>query len=517
MRYLFLAAATFLLATPLAVAQGIPADLNTWSKKGPDGNGNWNVQEGGASVLQTNNGEATFFVSPNDFFNTTVSGSFGVETTSDDDYIGFVFGYQEPTGATTDYDFLLFSWKQFAQNGDSPGFVLSRVDCMTCLTFGNYNQDRPATGYTILQENPGTGWADNVPYTFALLYTADSVRVDISGGTFGAGQTVIALDAADAGLESFPSGKFGFFNHSQPSVRYSGFVQNNAPVAVDDDVAATEGQPETFNVLLNDSDPDGDALSIESFTFPAGGTLVQAGDSSFTYTPSVGTLSDSFTYTITDGALTSTATVDISVEPADAGGVTLTVVDVSDPVVAGQRVTFDLTVVNGSSGTVAGVGAVVTDPNGRTLRQRLNLYGGTIAAGESFSNPRSKRIPAGAVPGTYTADIQAVSPSGDVLASQTITFEVIAGAGLRVAEPLSAFPNPAASRATLRFGLAEEAVVRLAVYDALGREVAVLLDGPAGAGIAEHAVDASALPAGLYVARLVSAGRTETVRVSVVR
>ena len=522
MRYLLLAAAFFSLAAPPALAQGVPADLNTWSQKGPTSAGSWAVSEDGTSVLQTVNQNQTFFVSPNDFFNTTVTGTFTQEQAggfNDDDYLGFVFGYQTPQGTGSDYDFLLLSWKQGDQSGDLAGFSLADVACTGCLGFGQYQTDRDASGYDLLGTDvgPGRGWVDNVTYSFRLRYTSDSLRVDIAGGVFGAGETIFELDAADAGLASFPNGPFGFFNHSQANVRYSGFTQNNPPVAEADDVVATEGQPETFNVLANDSDPDGDAVSIESFTFPAGGTLTQEGDSSFTYTPSVGTLSDSFTYTITDGALTSTATVSVSVEPSDEGGVTLTVADVSDPVVAGQRVTFDLSVVNGSSGDVAGVGALVTDPNGRTLRQRLNLYGGTIAPGESFSSPRSKRIPAGAVLGTYTADIQAVSPSGDVLASQTITFEVISGAGLRVAEPLAAFPNPAVSRATLRFGLAEEAVVRLAIYDALGREVAVLLDGPAGAGIAEHAVEAAALPAGLYVARLVSAERTETVRFSIVR
>ena len=45
--------------------------------------------------------------------------------------------------------------------------------------------------------------------------------------------------------------------------------------------------------------------------------------------------------------------------------------------------------------------------------------------------------------------------------------------------------------------------VRLAVYDALGREVAVLLDGPLGAGTHAAPFDGSALPAGVYVARAV--------------
>ena len=45
------------------------------------------------------------------------------------------------------------------------------------------------------------------------------------------------------------------------------------------------------------------------------------------------------------------------------------------------------------------------------------------------------------------------------------------------------------------------ASVRLSVYDALGREVAVVLDGPLGAGTHRAVFDGAALPAGVYVAR----------------
>lgn len=40
-------------------------DFNTWSKTGP-ANGNWVVQGGGSSVLQTINGDNTYFISPFD-------------------------------------------------------------------------------------------------------------------------------------------------------------------------------------------------------------------------------------------------------------------------------------------------------------------------------------------------------------------------------------------------------------------------------------------------------------------
>ncbi len=89
-----LALVVMLLGTA-AYAQ-VPVDLSTWTVEGPD-LGNWSVSDDGTSVLQTvNQLGPTFFVSPGALFDQSINGSFGVETTSDNDYIGFVFGYQGP-------------------------------------------------------------------------------------------------------------------------------------------------------------------------------------------------------------------------------------------------------------------------------------------------------------------------------------------------------------------------------------------------------------------------------------
>ena len=90
---------------------------------------------------------------------------------------------------------------------------------------------------------------------------------------------------------------------------------NDAPVATDDNAETSEDAPVVIDVLSNDSDPDGDALSIDSFEQPANGTVVQNAGGTFSYTPNAdfnGT--DTFTYTVTDGnGGTSTATVQVVV------------------------------------------------------------------------------------------------------------------------------------------------------------------------------------------------------------
>jgi CSLREA domain-containing protein len=64
------------------------------------------------------------------------------------------------------------------------------------------------------------------------------------------------------------------------------------------------------------------------------------------------------------------------------------------------------------------------------------------------------------------------------------------------------YPNPTARAATLPFALPAAGPVRLVVYDVLGREVAVLVDGVVEAGRHEVVLDARALPSGLYFVRL---------------
>jgi len=80
---------------------------------------------------------------------------------------------------------------------------------------------------------------------------------------------------------------------------------NDCPVAMDDAYDATEDTPLTEpapGVLGNDNDPDGDEITVASYTQPSSGTVEMNPDGSFTYTPSenfCGT--DSFTYKVTDG------------------------------------------------------------------------------------------------------------------------------------------------------------------------------------------------------------------------
>jgi hypothetical protein len=95
------------------------------------------------------------------------------------------------------------------------------------------------------------------------------------------------------------------------------------PDAVDDAVTVAEDSgSNSVNVLANDTDANGDPLTIVSTTAASNGTVaISAG--SVAYAPNADFFgTDSFTYTISDGTQTDTATV------------TVTVTNVNDPPVA---------------------------------------------------------------------------------------------------------------------------------------------------------------------------------------
>jgi regulation of enolase protein 1 (concanavalin A-like superfamily) len=92
-----------------------------------------------------------------------------------------------------------------------------------------------------------------------------------------------------------------------------GLVPPPMPPEAADDVLVSDGGPQIITaaeLLANDTDPNGDPLTITAVTQPAGGSLVDNGDGSWTYTPDAGSAGpDSFAYTVSDGTQTDTATV----------------------------------------------------------------------------------------------------------------------------------------------------------------------------------------------------------------
>ncbi len=99
---------------------------------------------------------------------------------------------------------------------------------------------------------------------------------------------------------------------------------NDGPVAAADSFSGSEDSVITGNVLGNDSDVDGDSLSVvaETITTAQGGTVDIAADGSFSYSPAAdfsGT--DSFSYTLSDGTVVDTGSVTLEVSAVNDGPV----------------------------------------------------------------------------------------------------------------------------------------------------------------------------------------------------
>ncbi|EOD5239222.1 tandem-95 repeat protein [Vibrio parahaemolyticus] len=90
--------------------------------------------------------------------------------------------------------------------------------------------------------------------------------------------------------------------------------ENDAPVAKDDTAITDEDTPVTIDVLPNDTDVDGDKLSIESASVPKELGTVEVVNGKLVFTPAENFNGDAeITYTVTDGALTDQATVKVTV------------------------------------------------------------------------------------------------------------------------------------------------------------------------------------------------------------
>jgi Ca2+-binding RTX toxin-like protein len=157
----------------------------------------------------------------------------------------------------------------------------------TTLSASNTLSDADGMGLVSYQ------WrADGTPIAGA---TADTLVLGLD--QVGKSVSVVAsYTDGDATLEAVSSGPTSIVLPPTPV--------NHAPVAFDDSAVTTAGKAVIVRVLANDSDADGDLLSVSSFGSVSvhGGSVVRNADGSLTYAPARGYLgADSFSYQVTDG------------------------------------------------------------------------------------------------------------------------------------------------------------------------------------------------------------------------
>ena len=169
---------------------------------------------------------------------------------------------------------------------------------------------------------------------------------------------------------------------------------NTAPDAVDDAITTNEDTAVDIAVRANDTDPDGDALTVQSVGQGAHGSVSINPDGSVRYDPNANySGADSFTYTLSDGnGGTDTATVNVTVTPVNDAPVA-----VDDAASTAQGVPVDIAVlandtdVDGDSRTVTSVtqgtnGSVAINPNGTVTYTPNAGFGGSDSFSYSISD-----------------------------------------------------------------------------------------------------------------------------------
>jgi hypothetical protein len=117
----------------------------------------------------------------------------------------------------------------------------------------------------------------------------------------------------------------------------------------------------------------------------------------------------------------------------------------------------------------------------------------------------------------YAADTLEYRPRQvDVDGTGSVSASIRVGRTVDEVELLGTHPNPAQSRATVRFAVPETQAVTLRLYDVLGRQVRTVQQG-ALEGRQELQVDLSGLPSGTYFVRLRAEDHVRTQRLTVVR
>jgi hypothetical protein len=155
------------------------------------------------------------------------------------------------------------------------------------------------SGALVAEDNPATD-------------TGGTLLASVSAGTYYLAVTGVGAGDPQTAYDAYGSIGQYFINGSVPIG-----TPNDAPIAVDDNATASEDGIVVLAVLANDSDPEGDTLTIVSMTQPAHG-FAAINDTTITYTPAANYHgNDAFAYTISDGLSTSSANVILVVNPVN--------------------------------------------------------------------------------------------------------------------------------------------------------------------------------------------------------
>ncbi len=177
------------------------------------GSPSWSLSSDGLTVTQSVNALPAVYVSTLPAVGVSMTFDLTVNTTDDDDFIGWVIGYESGENVSSSADWLLFDWKQGDQNwGGYDGYAGLRMYRVTGAIDDSYETWAHSDSIAELAQADSlgsTGWSDNTTYSVQVDYSTTQVDVYVEGN----------LEFSETG--SFPTGNFGFYNFSQAAIEYT--------------------------------------------------------------------------------------------------------------------------------------------------------------------------------------------------------------------------------------------------------------------------------------------------------
>ncbi|KZC04077.1 Cartilage oligomeric matrix protein [Dufourea novaeangliae] len=188
----------------------------------------WRINHGGAEIQQLVNSDPGIAIGPDVFSGVDFEGTFYIDDNADDDYVGFVFSYQD------NRRFYIVAWKKGSQPywmpnpfravGD-PGITLKLVDSETGPgeVLRNslwHNEDTPNQVKILWRDPKKIGWKEKTPYRWQLLHRP---KIGLIRFRLYQGKQLMA-DSGNVYDSTLKGGRLGVYCFSQEKITWSNLL-----------------------------------------------------------------------------------------------------------------------------------------------------------------------------------------------------------------------------------------------------------------------------------------------------